>query len=83
MSDDMREDAQKLASDLEKAGHAEHAADVRQALSEHPVEDGFLWTLRNICDTFLTAAEAIDPVLEITLERLRSRLDSTLTRTKP
>ncbi len=78
MSDDVREHAQKLAQDLENAGHTEHAAKVRHTLGGN-VEGGFLWALRNVCDTLLTFVEAIDPVSEMTLEGLRNKVDAQLT----
>ena len=79
MSEDVREHAQKLAQDLEKAGHTEQAAKVHQVLSGNFVEDGFLWALRNTLDTLLTFVEAIDPVSEMTLEGLRNKVDAKLT----
>ena len=78
MSEDVREHAQNLAKTLADAGHAEHAAKLRNALSGNQVEDAFLWTLRGICDTLLTMVEAIDPVSEMALEGLRSKLDANL-----
>jgi hypothetical protein len=80
MTDDVREHAQKLAQDLENAGHNEHAAKVHHILSGNDVEDGFLWALRNVCDTLLTFVEAIDPVSEMTLEGLRNQVDAKLNR---
>jgi hypothetical protein len=79
MSEDVREHAQKLAQDLENSGHTEHAAKVHHVLNGNDVEDGFLWALRNVCDTLLTFVEAIDPVSEMTLEGLRNKLDVNLT----
>jgi hypothetical protein len=78
MSEDVREHARKLAEDLENAGHGEHAAKVHHVLSTHSVEDTFLWALRGVCDTLLTFVEAIDPVSEMTLEGLRSKVDAAL-----
>jgi len=80
MSDDVREHAQKLALDLENAGHTEHAAKVHHVLSGNDFEGGFLWALRGVCDTLLTFVEAIDPVSEMTLEGLRNKLDTKLIR---
>jgi hypothetical protein len=78
MTEALREQAQKLAQDLENAGQAEHAAKVRDVLAADHPESGFLWALRNVCDTLLTMLEAIDPVSEIALEDLRVRLDAKL-----
>jgi hypothetical protein len=78
MSEDVREHARKLAQDLENSGHMEHAEKVHHVLSTHSVEDTFLWTLRGLCDTLLTFIEAIDPVSEMTLEGLRSKVDAAL-----
>jgi len=78
MSEDVREHARKLAQDLENAGHTEHAEKVNHVLSTHSVEDTFLWALRGVCDTLLTFVEAIDPVSEMSLEGLRSKVDAAL-----
>jgi len=78
MSEDVREHAQKLAQDLENAGHTEHAAKVHHVLASEHVENGFLWALRNVIDTLLTFVEAIDPVSEMTLEGLRNKVDANL-----
>ncbi len=78
MSEDVREQARKLAQDLENAGHTEHAEKVHHVLKAHPVEDTFLWAVRGVCDTLLTFVEAIDPVSELSLEGLRSRVDAAL-----
>ena len=59
-------------------GIRRHAAKVRHTLGEN-VEGGFLWALRNVCDTLLTFVEAIDPVSEMTLEGLRNKIDVQLT----
>jgi hypothetical protein len=79
MSDDVREHAQKLALDLENAGHTEYAAKLHETLATNHVENGFLLALRTVCDTLLTFVEAIDPVSEMTLERLRDKVDAQLT----
>jgi hypothetical protein len=78
MSEDVREHAQKLAQDLENAGHTEHAAQVHHVLASEHLENGFLWALRNTLDTILTFVEAIDPVSEMTIEGLRTKIDANL-----
>ncbi len=78
MSEDVRQHAQKLAQDLENAGHTEHAEKVNHVLSTHTVEGTFLWALRGVCDTLLTFVEAIDPVSELSLEGLRTKVDAAL-----
>jgi len=78
MNDEVREDAQKFAQQLDEAGHAEHAARLHHVLSGSQVEDAFLWALRGVCDTLLTMVEAIDPVSEMALEGLRSKVDANL-----
>ncbi len=83
MSEDVRQHAQKLAQDLENAGHTEHAEKVNHVLSTHSVEDTFLWALRGVCDTLLTFVEAIDPVSEMSLEGLRTKVDAALGPAKP
>jgi hypothetical protein len=78
MSDDVRSHAQHLATSLEAGGHTEHAARVHHVLSGNAVEDAFLWALRGVCDTLLTFVEAIDPVSEMALEGLRTKVDANL-----
>jgi hypothetical protein len=78
MTEDVRQQARQLAKNLEDAGHSEHAAKVHHVLSGNMVEDAFLWALRGVCDTLLTMVEAIDPVSEMTLEGLRSKVDANL-----
>ncbi len=78
MSEDVRDQARKLAQDLENSGHMEHAEKLHHVLSTHTVEDAFLWALRGVCDTLLTFIEAIDPVSEMTLEGLRDKVDAAL-----
>jgi hypothetical protein len=78
MNDEVREHGRQLAKNLEEGGHADHAARVRHVLSGNQVEDAFLWALRGVCDTLLTMVEAIDPVSEMALEGLRSKLDANL-----
>jgi hypothetical protein len=83
MSDDVREHAARLAQNLDDAGHTEHAAKVHNVLSGNTVEDAFLWALRGVCDTLLTFVEAIDPVSEMTLEGLRTKVDANLGPARP
>lgn len=83
MSDDIRLKAKTLADSLEKGGKTRHAALVKDVLSGNLIGDAFLIALRAACDTLLTAAEAIDPVSEMELERVRTALDGFLTPDKP
>jgi hypothetical protein len=83
MTEDLRLKARKLAESLQEGGSAHHAATVKDVLSRHLVGDALLSALRAACDTLLTAAEAIDPVSEMELERVRRALDEFLTPDKP
>ncbi len=78
MSEDIRKHAQKLAKGLEEAGHADHAAKMHHVLAGNQVENAFLWALRGVCDSLLTMVEAIDPVSEMSLEGLRTKVDANL-----
>jgi hypothetical protein len=83
MSDDLRLNAQKLSDSLRESGHHQHAEKVSNALSAHLLGNAFLEALRAACDTLVTMVEAIDPVSEMELERVRRGLDGFLTPEKP
>lgn len=83
MTEELRSKAQKLADSLREGGHPHHAAALSNILSRNLVGDAFLHALKAVCDTLLTAVEAIDPVSEMELERIRQAVDGFLTLEKP
>ena len=68
MADDTAGKARELVERLRERGH--HAEADRLA-AVHSVERGFLFALREACETILTAIEAIDPVTQTMIEELR------------
>jgi hypothetical protein len=83
MTEDLRSKVQKLADSLREGGHPRHAAALSSFLSGNLVGVALLQALRAMCDTLLTAVEAIDPVSEMELERIRRAVDDLLTPEKP
>jgi hypothetical protein len=83
VTEELRSKAQKLADSLQEAGLTHQAAAVSNTLSRNLIGDAFLHALRGVCDTLLTAVEAIDPVSEMELERVRRAVDDFLTPEKP
>jgi hypothetical protein len=71
--DDLSKQSQDLIQRLREQGH--HGPARRLAAS---VEDGALMVLRETLETVLTAIEAIDPVTETMMERLRISLEGHL-----
>jgi hypothetical protein len=67
--------AQEVIEQLRARGHHE-AAD--RLASVRGVERGFLFALREACETVLTAIEAIDPVMQTMIEELRVEVESRL-----
>ncbi|MGH7051870.1 MAG: hypothetical protein ACREFU_01580 [Acetobacteraceae bacterium] len=77
MSEDTRKAAERVAERLAERGHAEDAGKLHEALglkAEHAV----LWTIREICQTFLSAVEAFDPETMAAVEELRLSVDRSL-----
>jgi hypothetical protein len=75
MTEDLRSKAQKLADTLRQGGHPHHAAALSNLLSDNLVGGALLKALKAMCDTLLTVVEAIDPVSEMELERVRLAID--------
>jgi len=77
-NEDPVDQARQVARHLEAVGHGEHAMRVDQALSGGGVGNALLFTLREACETVLTAIEAIDPATETLLEQWRLSIDKHL-----
>ncbi len=78
MTDEIREKTEAAIRQLNEIGRPEEAQHLRHALGTQ-IADAFPLTLREACQTVLTAIEAIDPNTEMLLEQLRSRIDMLLT----
>ena len=77
MPDEPRERAERVIQHLQERGYHDHAARFESALGGG-IGAGLLMTLREICQTALTAIEAIDPATETLLEELRLEIDKRL-----
>ena len=78
MAQDPAQQASDLVERLREHGHHTQAQHLAQLLSLHSVERGLLLTLREACETVLTAIEAIDPVSETMIEELRLEVEKRL-----
>ena len=78
MAQDLEKQTRDLAERLRQAGHPVQAAQLAHHLTAHDVESGVLFTLREICETLLTAIEAIDPVTQTMIEELRLEVEKRL-----
>jgi hypothetical protein len=78
MADDAKQRAQELIERLRERGHGEAAENLAAHLARE-AEHGFLFTLREACETVLTAIEAIDPVTQTMIEELRVDVEKWLT----
>ena len=78
MADDAKQRAQELIERLREQGHREQAENLASRLA-HEAEHGFLFALREACETVLTAIEAIDPVTQTMIEQLRVDVEKWLT----
>jgi hypothetical protein len=76
MADDTARKTQDLVERLREQGH--HAEAERLA-AVRTVERGFLFAVREACETILTAIEAIDPVTQTMIEELRLEVEKRLT----
>jgi DNA-binding ferritin-like protein len=76
MADDTARKADDLVERLRTQGH--HAA-AEQLASVRTVERGFLFAVREACETILTMLEAIDPVTQTMIEDLRLDVEKHLT----
>ncbi len=78
MADDTARKTEDLVARLREQGHAEAAEHLAHPLSVRGVERGFLFALREACETVLTAIEAIDPVTQTMIEELRLEVEKHL-----
>ena len=70
--------ASDLVERLRDRGHHSEAEHLARLLSLHTIERGLLLTLREACETILTAIEAIDPATETMIEELRLEVERRL-----
>lgn len=63
-----------IIAQLQTQGRSDEAWHLHRALGEK-TRDALLFTLREACETVLTAVEAIDPATETLLEALRADID--------
>ena len=78
MTDDPKRQAQELIDRLREQGHHAQADQLAHHLTGHAVERGLLTALREVCETLLTAIEAIDPVTQTMIEKLRLDVEARL-----
>jgi hypothetical protein len=76
MTEEPIERTQRVIQHLQESGHHEQAAQFEGALVTGI--GGLLMALREVCQTTLTAIEAIDPTTETMLEELRLEIDKRL-----
>jgi hypothetical protein len=69
---------QELAERLRVEGHQTEAGHLDSNLTLQAVERGFLFALRETCETVLTAIEAVDPVTQTMIENLRLEVEKHL-----
>ena len=78
MADDPKQRAQDLIDRLREGGHHAEADQLARQLNVQAVERGLLFGLREVCETLLTALEAIDPVTQTMIEELRLEVEKRL-----
>ena len=81
MTHDPEQQTRDLIAQLRQGGHHAQADHLERQLAMHAVERGFLFALRETCETILTAIEAIDPVTQTMIEELRLEVEKRLRRT--
>ena len=77
ITEETSERTQRVTRRLQELGFHDQAARCERVLAGG-ISDGFLFALREICQTALTAIEAIDPTTETMLEELRLEVDKRL-----
>jgi hypothetical protein len=75
--DDEKAQAASLAEQLRAQGHEAHAARFSEPLATK-TEHGLMAALREACETFLTAVEAVDPKTRFMAEELRLSVEKRL-----
>jgi DNA-binding ferritin-like protein len=78
MAQDLEQRTRDLAERLRQAGHPVQASQLARHLTAHRVERGLLVALRELCETLLTAVEAVDPVTQTMIEDLRLEVEKRL-----
>jgi len=78
MAKDPAQQTAELIKHLRQRGHHAQADHLQHQLSLQSVESGFLFALREACETLLTAIEAIDPVTQTMIEELRLEVEKRL-----
>jgi hypothetical protein len=78
MTDDPKQKAQDLVERLREGGHHAEAEQLARQLKVQAMERGLLFGLREVCETLLTAVEAIDPVTQTMIEELRLEVEKRL-----
>jgi 2-phospho-L-lactate transferase/gluconeogenesis factor (CofD/UPF0052 family) len=75
MADDATRRTGDLIKRLRALGHHTEADRLAHQLTPHRAGSGLLFALREICETVLTAIEAIDPVTQTMIEELRLEVE--------
>lgn len=78
MAQEPTQQTRNLIARLRQLGHHAEADHLAHQLSLHSVERGLLFALREACETLLTAIEAIDPVTQTMIEKLRLEVEKRL-----
>ncbi len=84
MTHDPIQQTRQIVERLREQGHPTQADQLARPLAEHGeppvqgVEHGLLFALREVCETVLTAVEAIDPVTQTMIEQLRLGVEKRL-----
>jgi hypothetical protein len=78
MAEDAEHKARNIIARLHAEGHDAQADHLSSHLAMRSVEDGFLFALREACETVLTAIEALDPVTQTMIEDLRLHVEKRL-----
>jgi hypothetical protein len=78
MADDAAHPGRDLIERLRDLGHHTEADRLEPYLPLQTAERGVLFALRGICETILTAIEAIDPVTQTMIEELRLEVEKHL-----
>ncbi len=78
MANDAEQRTRDVIARLRERGDNAVADRLARELAVHDVERGFLFALREACETVLTALEAIDPVTQTMIEELRLEVEKWL-----
>ncbi len=78
MTVEVDQSARSVADQLQDHGHAEEAERIRGVVHTHGTGPGLLHALDDVCQTVLTAIEAIDPASAGLIDELRMEIDKHL-----